>query len=101
MRQLVIVLAMLMVVVIVLSMLSGASAGASGRGVLSVLKVGQTVLIKDVGDKFQIEISTRKLVSNYKVAEVGADYLVLGNKPKLQELRIPLSSIKYIIHDKR
>jgi hypothetical protein len=101
MRQLVIVLTILMVVVIVLSVLSGASAVASERGVLSVLKVGQTILVQEVGEKFQLKISTRKLISNYRVVEVGQDYLVVSNKPKLQELRIPLSSIKCVIHDKR
>lgn len=101
MRKSVLVVAVLMVVMIVSSAMSNPGASASGRGVLSVLRVGQTVVIKDIGDKFEIEISARKLVSNYKVVEVGRDYLVLSNKPKLLELRIPLSSVKRVMHLKR
>ena len=101
MRQLVIVLAILMVVVIVSLAISNAPAAAADGGVLSVLKVGQTVVVKDLGEKLQIEISTRKLTSNYKVVEVSRDYVVLSHKPRLHEVRIPLSSVKWIVHDKR
>lgn len=73
MRQLVIVLAGLMVVVIVSLALSNAPAGAADGGVLSVLRVGQTVVVKDLGEKFELQVSTRKLISNYKVVAVGRD----------------------------
>ena len=90
-----------MVAAVVSVALSNAPAAAADGGVLSVLKVGQIVVVKDIGETFQLEISTRKLVSNYKVVEVGRDYVVLGNRPRLQEVRIPLSSVKCIVHNKR
>jgi len=72
-----------------------------GAGLLAVLKPGQTVSLNERGSAYELTISTTKILSRYKVAKVGRDYVVLSSEPKLLEIRIPVSSIRAIIHMKR
>jgi len=70
-------------------------------GLLSVLKPGQTVGLSECGAAYELTISTTKILSKYKVAKVGRDYVVLNSQPKLIDIRIPVTSIRAIIHMKR
>jgi hypothetical protein len=70
-------------------------------GVLSVLKPGQVVGLDQCGSAYELTISTTKILSRYKVAKVAGDYVVLSSEPKLLEIRIPITSIRAIIHMKR
>ena len=70
-------------------------------GLLSVLKPGQVVGLSPCGSGYELTISTTKILSRYKVAMVGSDYVVLNSDPKLLEIRIPVTSIRAIIHMKR
>ncbi|MBT3200060.1 MAG: hypothetical protein HN350_09100 [Phycisphaerales bacterium] len=76
-------------------------AAAKPAGFLSVLKPGQVVALAECGGSYELTISTSKMLSRYKVAEVGGNYVVLASQPKLSEIRIPLTSIRSIIHLKR
>lgn len=78
----------------------GAKNGDDG-GLLSVLRPGQVVGLAQCGSGYDLTISTTKILSRYKVAKVGADYVVLSSEPKLLEMRIPATSIRSIIHMKR
>ena len=72
-----------------------------GAGMLAVLKPGQVVGLDQCGSAYELTISTTKILSRYKVAKVGKDYVVLNSEPKLLDIRIPVTSIRAIIHMKR
>ncbi len=74
---------------------------AGNAGLLSVLRQGQTVGLKECGSGYELTVSTAKILSRYKVAKVARDYVVLSNGPKLMEIRIPITSIRAILHMKR
>ena len=102
MRTLILIVGLAVVVAVVASTAaSNLYADKSGKGVLSTLKVGQPVALDEDGAVFDLQVSTRKLSTSYRVVEVGRDYVVLGNKRKLLEVRIPVSSIRSIVHLKR
>ena len=70
-------------------------------GLLSVLKPGQVVSLSECGGSYELTISTTKILSRYKVAQVARDYVVLISERKLMEIRIPITSIRAILHMKR
>jgi len=70
-------------------------------GLLAVLKPGQTIGLNQCGAAYELTISTTKIPSRYKVAKVAPDYVVLSSEPKLLEIRIPVTSIRAIVHMKR
>lgn len=75
---------------------------AKGKsGLLAVLKPGQTIGLAERGSSYELTISTTKILSRYKVAKVGRDYVVLHSEPKLLDIRIPITSIRAIVHMKR
>ncbi len=65
------------------------------KSFLSVLNVGQSVSLKDVGDKFEIMLM-KDVKLGHKIVEVGADYIVVEDITGLTETRIHLTSIKTI-----
>jgi len=79
----------------------GAKKPAKDDGLMSVLKPGQVIRLDTSGSLYELTISNTKIVSKYKVAHIGRDYVVLESKPKLLELRIPVTSIRSIVHLKR
>ena len=101
------------ILLMVLAAVAGAAAAATadyygdpktakgGAGVLSVLKPGQIVGLSERGSAYELTISTTKILSRYKVARVAGDYVVLASEPKLMDIRIPITSIRAIIHMKR
>jgi hypothetical protein len=74
---------------------------ANGGGLLSVLKHGQVVGLSECGSRYELMISTTKMLSRYKVSKVGSDYVVLTSQPKLLDIRIPVTSIRAIVHMRR
>ena len=71
-------------------------------GVLSKLKVGQTLNLKEAGDRFLITVidGQLNLPQPHKVLEVGTDFIVLEDFTGFNETRIPLTSIKGVVHFK-
>ncbi len=70
-------------------------------GLMSVLKPGQKVGLSLSGGSYELTISNTTILSKYKVAKVADDFVILTSKPKLLEIRIPVTSIRAIIHLKR
>ncbi len=64
--------------------------------VLSGLRVGQPVTLKDLGTFYEVRVTDDKLPTGEEVAEVGTDYLVVKSVAGV-ESRIPLTSIKAVI----
>jgi len=77
------------------------NAAKNDGGLLSVLKPGQVIGVTSHGSAYELTISKTKILSKYKVVKVGGDYVVLTSEPKLLDLRIPVTSIKAIVHLKR
>ena len=76
-------------------------AAKDDAGLLSVLKPGQVIGLSQCGSGYELTISTTKILSRYKVSKVAGDYVVLSSEPKLLDIRIPITSIRAIIHMKR
>ena len=93
---------------ILLAVMSFAAFNATGQApaekrnhVLSVLKEGQPASLKEVQGRY--EISTIDGIPGplgYKVIEIGADHLVIQDITGINELHIPVFSIKAIIRVK-
>lgn len=62
------------------------------KGFLSVLKEGQTVVLKEAAGRYEITL----MEGGYKVIEVGPDYVVVEDLAGVTETRIPVYSIKSI-----
>jgi preprotein translocase subunit YajC len=59
---------------------------------LSALKEGQSVIVKEVAGRFEINA----IEGSHKVIEIGTDYLVVQDIAGITEIRIPIFSIKAI-----
>jgi len=66
------------------------------RGILSVLKEGQSVNVKEVAGRYEITL-IEDVPLSHKVIEVGADYVVVEDVAGVTETRIPVYSIKAIV----
>ena len=73
---------------------SHAEAKAMGQGLFSGLSVGETVMIKEVGDKYDLTSIPGASVP-YKITGLGPDYIELTLEPLV--LRIPVTSIRAIM----
>ena len=69
-------------------------------GVLSTLKVGQAVNVKDDGQRYLITVIGGEIPQPHKVLEVGPDFIVVKDFTGINETRIPLTSIKSVVHFK-
>jgi hypothetical protein len=67
-----------------------------GKGVFAGLKVGQPVMLKDVGVVYEVRVLDEPIPTVEAVAEIGIDYLGVKNEAGI-ETRIPVTSIKAII----
>lgn len=65
------------------------------KGVLSALKEGQSVSLKEVAGRYDITLMPDVKLGN-TVKEVGSDYPVVQDAVGLTETRIPVYSIKSI-----
>ena len=73
-------------------------APAKPRGVLAVLHAGQPVTLKDTNGRYEINVfDNGPDLLGYKVVEVGGDYVVLQDVAGVNELRIPIYSVKAVV----
>jgi hypothetical protein len=70
-------------------------------GILSCLRVGQSVGLKDAGAAYEITTYAQEVAGPYKVVEIAADHVAVQDLGGLQEIRIPVYAIKSIIHVRR
>lgn len=69
--------------------------------ILSVLKEGQPVSIKEVSGRYDITtMEGVPVVQGHKVLTIGSDYLVVQDISEIHEIHIPVYSIKAIIRVK-
>ena len=69
-----------------------------GPNVLAVLKAGQSVSLKEVSGKYEINtVEGVAAVQGHKVVEIGSDFVVVQDIFGVTESRIPVHSIKAII----
>ena len=72
-------------------------APAKTHGVLSVLHVGQPVNLADTDSGYKLNLfQGGPEVLGHKVVEVGADFVVVEDITGIQQLRIPVYSIKSV-----
>jgi hypothetical protein len=76
--------------------LTQAGAGPPVGGLFRVLKVGQSVKVKDLGTQYEISTYPRGHSGLLKVSEVGQTYLVIEDSRR-NRTRIPVSSVKCIL----
>jgi hypothetical protein len=80
-------------------LLALATAAAEGRddkgGIFAPLEEGQRVVLKEAGDRYQITV-VPGLEAGHKVVEVGPDYIVLVDAAGVNEIRIPIYSVKSV-----
>ena len=62
------------------------------KSFLSALKEGQSVVVKEVSGRFEINT----IEGPHKVIEIGTDYLVVKDIAGITETHIPIFSIKAI-----
>ena len=82
--------------VLVLSAL-GADESKGSKGVLSALKVGQSVSLKDEVSAFSITIFDPELPQSHKVIEIGNNFIVVRDIAEVTETTIPIYSVKAIV----
>lgn len=83
---------------VLLLVLATAAAGPrddKGGGVFAPLEEGQQVVLKEVGDRYQITV-VPGVEAGHKVVEVGTDYVVLLDPAGVNEIRIPIYSVKSV-----
>lgn len=80
-------------------LLALATAAAEGRddkgGIFAPVEEGQKVVLKEVGDRYQITV-VPGLEAGHEVIEVGTDYVVLLDPAGVNEVRIPIYSVKSV-----
>jgi hypothetical protein len=86
--------AVLLCATLVISCLSPSASGQEkGRkSFLSVLKEGQSVVLKESAGRYEITL----MDGGHKVIEVGPDYVLVEDLAGVTETRIPVCSIKSI-----
>lgn len=68
---------------------------AQEKGFLSILKVGQSVGLKEASGRYEVTIFDG-IPQGYKVIQVGQDFVVVEDVSGITELHIPIYSIKCI-----
>jgi len=68
------------------------------RGVFHGLKVGQFVMVEDLGTVFEIRTLDAKLPTGMTLIEIGEDYLTVQDVSAVKEMRIPIYAIKAVVH---
>jgi hypothetical protein len=71
-------------------------------GVLATLKTGQAVNLKETAERYLLTVieGDLKIPQSHTVQEVGLDYVVLRDFAGFNEVRIPLTSVKAVVHFK-
>ncbi|HET6574110.1 MAG TPA: hypothetical protein VFG68_10940 [Fimbriiglobus sp.] len=71
-------------------------APAARRTVLSPLKAGQAVTLREKGSLWEINVLQDVAEATHKVAEIGDDFIVVTDNEGLLETRIPLTAIRAV-----
>jgi hypothetical protein len=71
-------------------------------GVLATLKGGQAINVKETGERYLLTVidGDSKLPQPHTVIEVGQDFVVVKDFTGLNETRIPITSVKAVVHFK-
>ena len=71
-------------------------------GVLATLKGGQAINVKESGERYLLTVidGDSKLPQPHTVIEVGQDFVVVEDFTGLNETRIPITSVKAVVHFK-
>lgn len=80
--------------------LSSQSPERPRQGFLSVLKVGQSVNVKEVAERFEVTFDDALTDLGHKITEIGPDFVTIEDLGGLIETRIPVYSIKAIVRMK-
>jgi hypothetical protein len=67
------------------------------RGIFATLKPDQQIVLKEVGDKYEINVLELGSRLSHVVIEVGSNHVVVRDSFGLIETRIPVYSIKAIV----
>lgn len=71
-------------------------------GVFATLKSGQAINVKETGEKYLLTVidGDSKLPQPHTILEIGSDCVVVKDFTGLNETRIPITSVKAVIHFK-
>ncbi len=91
-----------LVIVVTLASSNLGQEKAKAGGVLATVKVGQAINLKENGESFLLTMidGESKLLQPHTVLEVGQDFVVVKDFTGLNETRIPITSIKAVVHFK-
>ena len=67
------------------------------HGIFATLKPDQQIVLKEVGDKYEISVIELANHLSHVVVEVGSNHVVVRDSVGLIETRIPAYSIKAIV----
>jgi hypothetical protein len=69
----------------------------AAAAVFAGLRPGQTVVVKDFGDSYQITMAGSATPPGYEIVEIGADYIAIKDIANLGLTRIPIYSVKSVV----
>jgi hypothetical protein len=71
-------------------------------GIFSTLKAGQAINVKETGERYLLTVieGESKLPQSHAVLEVGQDFVAVKDFTGLNETRIPITSVKAVVHFK-
>ena len=70
------------------------------KGLFATLKARDSVFLKDGGSSYVISTVDEPMPMTHEVVEIGRDYVVLKDLAGVVEVRIPVFSVKAVIHRK-
>jgi hypothetical protein len=85
------------VVVALVAVTLGADGTSKTKSILSALKVGQSVSLKDVGSAFSITFFDPELPQSHKVVEIEDNFIVVWDIAEVTETTVPIYAIKAIV----
>lgn len=96
------VVVVLVVTLLLTPLLAQQDAQPKVSGIFATLKAGQAINVKETGEKYLLTVidGDSKLPQPHTVLEVGQDFVVVKDFTGLNETRIPITSVKAVIHFK-
>src|SRR5690606_1412240 len=88
------------IAIIALAATIGADEPQKPSGVFSMLKVGQSVSLKDEGSAYTISFLDPEVPQSHKIAEIGDDFIVVEDLAGVTETAIPVYAVKSIVRVK-
>ena len=93
----IILLAMTLLAIAAACTLGNAADSQSEKGFFATLKPDQQIVLKEVGDKYEINVLELESRLSHVVVEVGSNHIVIRDSVGLIETRIPVYSIIAIV----